>query len=103
MTDLGHLRYFLGIEVSRSPKGIFLTQRKYILDLLKETGIYDSKSAATPIEQNHRLSSDVGNPVNRERYKRLFGKLIYLSHTRPDIAFVMSIVSLFMHNPRTHT
>ena len=61
--DLGHLRYFLGIEVLRSKKGIFLTQRKYILDLLKETGMYGSKPAATPIEQNHRLSSDVGNPV----------------------------------------
>ena len=61
--DLGHLRYFLGIEVLRSKKGIFLTQRKYILDLLKETGMYGSKPAATPIEKNHRLSSDVGNPV----------------------------------------
>jgi hypothetical protein len=97
--DLGHLRYFLGIEVLRGPKGIFLTQRKYILDLLKESGMYGSKPAATPIEQNHRLSSDVGNPVNRERYQRLVGKLIYLSHTRPDIAFAVSVVSQFMHNP----
>jgi hypothetical protein len=99
--DLGHLRYFLGIEVSRGPKGIFLTQRKYTLDLLKETGMYGSKPAATPIEQNHRLSSDAGNPVNRECYQRLVGKLIYLSHTRPDIAFAVSVVSQFMHNPRT--
>ncbi|KAM3369468.1 hypothetical protein ACQJBY_017392 [Aegilops geniculata] len=99
--DLGHLRYFLGIEVLRGPKGIFMTQRKYILDLLKETGMYGSKPATTPIEQNHKLSSELGNPVNRERYQRLVGKLIYLSHTRPDIAFAVSIVSQFMHNPRT--
>jgi hypothetical protein len=99
--DLGHLKYFLGIEVSRGPKGIFLTQRKYVLDLLKETGMYGSKPAATPIEQNHRLSSDAGNPIDRERYQRLVGRLIYLSHTRPDIAFAVSVVSQFMHSPRT--
>jgi hypothetical protein len=99
--DLGHLRYFLGVEVSRGPKGMFLTQRKYVLDLLKETGMNGSKPAATPIEQNHRLSSDAGNLVNRECYQRLVGKLIYLSHTRPDIAFAVSVVSQFMHNPRT--
>jgi hypothetical protein len=91
--DLGHLKYFLGIEVSRGTKGIFLTQRKYVLDLLKETRMHGSKIAATPIDQNHRLSSDAGNPVDRERYQRLVGRLIYLSHTHPDIAFAMGGVS----------
>jgi hypothetical protein len=99
--DLGHLRYFLGIEVSRGTKGIFLSQRKYVLDLLQETGMIGCRPAMTPIEQNHRLINDLGKSVDRECYQRLVGKLIYLSHTRPDIAFAVSVVSQFMHDPRS--
>ena len=99
--DLGQLRYFLGIEVSRSSKGIYLSQRKYVLDLLSETGMLGSRPACTPIEQNHRLANDSGEPVDRDQYQRLVGRLIYLSHTRPDIAFAVSVVSQFMHDPKT--
>jgi hypothetical protein len=100
--DLGQMRYFLGIEVSRSSRGIYLSQRKYVLDLLSETGMSGCRPALTPIEQNQRLTSESGEPVDRERYQRLVGHLIYLSHTRPDIAFAVSVVSQFMHNPKTH-
>ena len=79
--DLGQLKYFFGIEISRGPKGMFLSQRIYILDLLKETGMLGYRPASTPIEQNHRLSKDVGTPVDKECYQILVGKLIYLSHT----------------------
>ncbi|XP_024313242.1 uncharacterized protein LOC106865836 isoform X1 [Brachypodium distachyon] len=96
--DLGHLRYFLGIEVSKGPKGIFISQRKYILDLLKETGMLGSRPMATPMDQDHRSSGGTGTPVDRERYQRLVGRLIYLSHT---IAFAVSVVSQFMHDPRS--
>ena len=99
--DLGQLKYFLGIEISRGPKGMFLSQRKYVLDLLKETGMLGCRLAATPIEQNCRLSKDVGTPVDKECYQRLVGRLISLSHTRPDIAFAVSVVSQFMHDPRS--
>lgn len=60
------------------------------------------RPAVTPIEQNHRLSKDGGAPVNRESYQRLVGRLIYLSHTRPDIAFAVSVVSQFMHDLKSH-
>jgi hypothetical protein len=56
--DLGLLRYFLGIEVSRSAKGIYLSQRKYILDLLSETGMIGCHPASSPIETNHQLSKE---------------------------------------------
>ena len=59
------------------------------------------RPAATLIEQNHCLSKDVGTSVDKERYQRLVGRLIYLSHTRPDIAFAVSVVSQFMHDPST--
>lgn len=99
--DLGKLKYFLGIEVAHSKQGIFISQQKYVLDLLKETGKLGCKPVATPIEYNHGLcNSPEDSVVDKGSYQRLVGKLIYLSHTRPDIAFVVSVVSQFMHDPR---
>lgn len=94
--DLGQLRYFLGIEVSRSAKGIYLSQRKYILDLLVETGMSGCCPCPTPVEPNLRLVKEGGSPVDREQYQRLVGRLIYLSHTRPDIAFAVLSTNLCM-------
>ncbi|CAM8893378.1 unnamed protein product [Rhodiola kirilowii] len=100
MKDLGKLKYFLGIEVARSKKGISLSQRKYVLDLLTETGMLDCKSAETPIEMNHGLTILPDQvPTDKRKYQRLVGRLIYLSHTRPDIAYAVSVVSQFMHSP----
>jgi len=99
--DLGQLRYFLGIEVVRSPRGIVLSQRKYVLDLLDETGMLGCRSTTTPIEQNHKLGAESGHPVDKERYQRLVGRLIYLCHTRPDITYAVSVVSRYMHDPRS--
>ena len=98
--DLGILRYFLGIEVARSSKGIFVSQRKYVLDLLQETSMLGCKPTYTPIDLNHNLRTIVeSNVIDRGQYQRLVGKLIYLSHTRHDIAFVVSVVSQFMYSP----
>ena len=99
--ELGRLKYFLGIEVAHSKHEIFISQRKYMLDLLKETGKIGCKPADSPIEPNHRLSEAHENAtVDKGAYQRLVGKLIYLSHTRPDIAYAVNIVSQFMHNPK---
>lgn len=71
-----------------------------MLDLLPETGMIDCKPVETLIEMNHKLTiQEDQNPVNKEKYQRLVGRLIYLSHTRPDIAYAVSIVSQFMHRP----
>ncbi|GJU37419.1 putative RNA-directed DNA polymerase [Tanacetum coccineum] len=100
MKDLGQLKYFLGIEVARSIQGISMSQRKYTLDLLAETGMLDCKPVDTPIEANHQLGMFPNqSPCDKGRYQRLVGRLIYLSHTRPDIAYAISVVSQFMHNP----
>ncbi|KAJ7954402.1 Retrovirus-related Pol polyprotein from transposon TNT 1-94 [Quillaja saponaria] len=64
--DLGKLCYFLGIEVAHSDRGIFLSQRQYVLDLLEETGMLGCRPATTPIETNHKLQSGDGEYVDRE-------------------------------------
>ena len=70
------------------------------MDLLAETGCSACGSIDTPIEVNHGLSISPDQvPTNKERYQRLVGKLIYLTHTRPDIAYAVSVISQFMHNP----
>ena len=95
--DLGMLKYFFGMEFARSKEGISVNQRKYILDLLKETGLFGCKSVETPIKANLKLyPTKIENVIDRERFQELVGKLIYLSHTRHDIAFVVCIVSQFM-------
>ncbi|BBG96307.1 HXXXD-type acyl-transferase family protein, partial [Prunus dulcis] len=97
--DLGALNYFLGIEVARSKIDIFLSQMKYVMDLLTETGMLGCKPTDTPIEMNHKLCEDM-DPVltNKEQYQCLVGRLIYLAHTRPDIAYIVSVVNQFMHS-----
>ncbi|RVW71473.1 Retrovirus-related Pol polyprotein from transposon TNT 1-94 [Vitis vinifera] len=98
--DLGNLKYFLGMEIARSKKGIAVSQRKYVLDLLNETRMLGCKPTETPMDTTVKLEeSDGSAPVDKGRYQRLVGKLIYLSHTRPNIGFSVSVVSQFMNNP----
>jgi Reverse transcriptase (RNA-dependent DNA polymerase) len=100
MKNLGGLKYFLGIEVARNRNSIVLSQRKYVLDLLAETGMLECKPAENPMIQNQKMKMNSNQiPTDKERYQRLVEKLIYLSHTRPDIAYAVSVVSQFMHSP----
>ncbi|XP_022004184.1 uncharacterized mitochondrial protein AtMg00810-like [Helianthus annuus] len=97
MKDLGNLNY-------RSKRGISICLKKYVLDLLVETGLIDCKPVDTPMVVNHNLHMELnGELADKERYQRLVGKLIYLSHTHPDIAYAVGVVSEFMHQPQvTH-
>ncbi|CAH9079365.1 unnamed protein product, partial [Cuscuta epithymum] len=101
MKDLGVLKYFLGIEVARGADGIFLCQRKYILDIISEAGLLGAKPSSFPMEQNHSLALVTGDLLaDPESYRRLVGRLIYLSFTRPDLAYSVHILSQFMQAPR---
>ena len=86
--------------MARSRRGIFFSQRRYILDLLKETGKSGRKPAGTPLERNWKQKILEEDPlVDRDIYQHLVGKLIYPSLTRPDIAFSVNVVNQFMHSP----
>ena len=99
--QLGPLKYFLGIEFARSSEGILMTQQKYILDLLEETKHIDCRVSDILVETNHKLRLDDNDPqVEMSSYQKLIGKLLYLSHTRPDICFTVNVLSQFMHSPR---
>ena len=95
MSDLGPLSYFLGIEVQHSPKGYFLSQSKYIEDL-----IGCSRTAATPMDLHLQLRPTDGTPLeDPSRYRHIVGSLVYLTVTKPDIAHVVHILSQFVSAP----
>ena len=101
MKDLGVLKYFLGIEVARGPDGIFLCQRKYALDIITETGLLGAKPVSFPLEQNHNLALTDGPFLDDpKRYRRLVGRLIYLSATRPELSYAVHVLAQFMQQPR---
>ncbi|CAM8937311.1 unnamed protein product [Rhodiola kirilowii] len=100
--DLGVLKYFLGLEVARSHDGIFLHQRKYALELLESSNLIDCKPVKTPMELKHRLSLSQAPLLDDPMvYRKLVGKLIYLTITRPDLAYAVHILSQFMQHPTT--
>ena len=97
--DLGMLRYFLGIEVMRSKHEIFLSQRKYVLDLLSKNGKLGVKPCSSSMVSSVHLTREDETFEDLERYRKLVGKLNYLTVTRPDIAHSISVVSQYMFAP----
>ena len=99
--DLGELKYFLGIKVARSKEGICISQCKYTLDILDDMGLLGAAPSSVPMEQNLKLNSTNGELIkNPSQYRRLVGRLIYLSITRPDICYSVNHLSQFMNQPR---
>ncbi|CAH9137975.1 unnamed protein product [Cuscuta epithymum] len=102
MKDLGDLHFFLGIHASRTPSGLFLSQQKYISDLLHRFHLHTLKSVRSPLPSRTKLSLTDGELLaDATEYRSMVGALQYLTLTRPDITFAVHLVSQFMHVPRT--
>ncbi|CAM8951474.1 unnamed protein product [Rhodiola kirilowii] len=98
--DLGNLKYFLGLEVARNESGIFLHQKKYAVDLLVEYDMLECKPAKTPLPIKHQLSLSTAAVIDEPMlYRKLVGKLIYLTITRPDLSHSVHILSQYMQAP----
>ena len=102
LKDLGDLDYFLGVEVQQCSHGLFLSQRKYIADLLDRAAMSDCKPVSSPLDINVKLTLGAGTALdNPTEYRTLVGGLQYLSLTRLDITFAVNKLSQFMHKPTT--
>ena len=102
MKDLGHLSYFLDLEITHSTDGFYIIQAKYAFELLSRAGLTDSKIVDTPIELNAHLTPTGGKPSsNPSLYKCLVGSLVYLTITRPEISYAVHQVSQYLSAPRS--
>ncbi|KAM1072945.1 hypothetical protein ACFX2B_017883 [Malus domestica] len=100
MTDLGKMRYFLGIEVLQKPDGIFICQKKYAQEVLERFNMGNCNPVHNPIVPGTKLTKDLtGERVDNTYYKQIVGSLMYLAATRPDTMFVVSLISRFMEGP----
>ncbi|WVZ73451.1 hypothetical protein U9M48_021755 [Paspalum notatum var. saurae] len=101
MSDLGSLHHFLGMHVQQCDGGLFLSQRQYMLDILTRAGMSDCKPCNTPVDANPKLSDTDGTRVEDPTdFHSIAGALLYLTFTRPDIAYAVQQVCLHMHDPR---
>jgi hypothetical protein len=97
MTDLSPLRYFLGIEVFSTCDGFYISQKKYIQDLLAHVALGDKRTVETPMELNVQFHASDGDPLSDPtRYHHLVGSLVYLAVTHPDISYPVHILSQFV-------
>eukprot|EP00253_Pinus_taeda_P016179 PITA_16179 len=100
MTNLGHLHYFLGLQVLQSKEGIFLFQSKYACDIIRHFHVEDCKTAPSPFQSGVKLSVTCTSPeVDATLYRKLVGKILYLTHTRPDLSFVVGLIARFIQTP----
>ncbi|GJZ94512.1 putative ribonuclease H-like domain-containing protein [Tanacetum coccineum] len=101
MSSMGELTFFLGLQVKHKEDGIFISQDKYVTEILKKFGFSDVKTASTPMETHKPLLKDAdGEDVDEHLYRSMIGLLIYLTSLRPDIMFVVCACARFQVNPK---
>ncbi|KAL6322763.1 hypothetical protein AAG906_018644 [Vitis piasezkii] len=104
LKDMGSLHYFLGVEVIPTTAGVFLSQHKYVRDILENTHMAGAKDVSTPLSTTQSLHLvDGTNAVNSIEYRRVIGSLQYLSLTRPDISFAIGLETLMIEHPHQLT
>ncbi|XP_070025474.1 uncharacterized mitochondrial protein AtMg00810-like [Nicotiana sylvestris] len=98
---MGELTFFLGLQIKQSPKGIYISQTKYIKELLKKFGMENSKSIGTPMSPTTTLEEvDNGKSVDEIMYRGMIGSLLCLPASRPDIMFSVCKCAIFQSAPK---
>jgi hypothetical protein len=101
MTDLSTLHCFLGLQVLPLCDGFFISQSKYVMDLLTCFEMANCKPRATPFQSRLKLTKNCQTPkIDATLYRQLVSSLIYLTHSRPAISFIVIVVFQFMKDPR---
>ncbi|MCI30873.1 copia-type polyprotein [Trifolium medium] len=97
MTDLGKMKYFLGIEVNQYDQGIFICQQKYASEILSRFGMEDCNKVCSPIVPGSKLVKDEsGKAADATMYKKMIRCLMYLLATRPDMTFSVCLAARYM-------
>nr|GEW39167.1 uncharacterized mitochondrial protein AtMg00810-like [Tanacetum cinerariifolium] len=101
MSSMGELTFFLGLRVKQKKDGIFISQHKYVADILRKFGLTERKSASTPIDAKKPLLKDLdGEDVDVHTYRSMIGSLMYLTSSRPDIMFAVCACARFQVTPK---
>ncbi|GJT89251.1 putative ribonuclease H-like domain-containing protein [Tanacetum coccineum] len=102
MSSMGELIFFLGLQVKQKTDGIFISQDKYVADMLKKFDLASVKTAITPMETKMALTKDEeADEVDVHLYRSMIGSLMYLTASRPDIMFAVCACSRFQVTPKT--
>ncbi|GJU79343.1 putative ribonuclease H-like domain-containing protein [Tanacetum coccineum] len=102
MSSMGELTFFLGLQVKQKEDGIFISQDKYVAEILKKFDFVNVKTASTPIETQKPLVKDEeASDVDVHLYRSMIGSLMYLTASRPDIMFAVCVCSRFQLSPKT--
>ncbi|GJT08431.1 putative ribonuclease H-like domain-containing protein [Tanacetum coccineum] len=101
MSSMGELTFFLGLQVKQKKDGIFISQDKYVDEILKKFGFTEVKTASTPMEtQKPLLKDEDGEEVDVHMYRSMIGSLMYLTSSRPDIMFAVCVCARYQVNPK---
>nr|GEU31177.1 putative ribonuclease H-like domain-containing protein [Tanacetum cinerariifolium] len=101
MSSMGELEFFLGLQVKQKKDGIFISQDKYVAEILRKFGLTDRKSASTPIDTEKPLLKDLdGEDVDVHTYRSMIGSLMYLSSSRSNIMFAVCTCARFQVTPK---
>ncbi|GJR20061.1 putative ribonuclease H-like domain-containing protein [Tanacetum coccineum] len=101
MSSMGELTFFLGLQVKQKKDGIFISQEKYVKEILKKFGFTEVKTASTPMKtQKPLLKDEDGKEVDVHMYRSMIGSLMYLTSSRPDIMFAVCACARYQVNPK---
>jgi hypothetical protein len=103
MYFLGELNFFLGLQICQHDKGIFISQTKYIREMLKKFGMEDCKPMSTPMQTNCKLrKDDDSKDADQRLYRSMIGNLLYVTSSRPDVMQEVGQVVIFQATPKKH-